>query len=49
LAVGGTCTVSIQYATPTPRPFFPDMGAMSVYNNGTGTTGGSTTLVLVAQ
>jgi hypothetical protein len=49
LAVGGTCTVSIQYATPTPRPFIPDMGAMSVYNNGTGTTGGSTTLVLVAQ
>jgi hypothetical protein len=25
------------------------MGTMSVYNNGTGTIGGSTTLVLVAQ
>lgn len=47
LASGGTCTVSIQYATPTTRPFLPDIGAMSVANNGT--TGPNTTLALSAQ
>lgn len=49
LAPGGTCTVSIQYATPATRPFFPDIGMASVTNNGSGTTNGATTLALVAQ
>jgi hypothetical protein len=47
LAAGGTCTVSIRYATPTTRPTFADIGAASVTNNGT--TGPTTSLVLSAQ
>jgi hypothetical protein len=49
LAAGGTCTISVTYATPAARPLLPDIGAMAVTNNGTGTTGGASTLGLVAQ
>jgi hypothetical protein len=49
LAANGTCTVSVRYATPTTRPILPDIGTLSVANNGTGTTGGNSTLVLSAQ
>jgi hypothetical protein len=47
LAAGGTCTVSIAYATPATQPALPDIGAMGVANNGT--TGPTTTLALVAR
>jgi hypothetical protein len=33
---GATCTVSVRYATPTARPSFPNIGAMTAANNGTG-------------
>jgi hypothetical protein len=49
LAVNGTCTVSIQYATPATRPLIPDVGLMTVANDGSGTVGGVTGLGLVAQ
>jgi hypothetical protein len=49
LAVGGTCTFSVTYATPAARPGFPDIGALAVVNDGSGTIGGSTPLALVAQ
>jgi hypothetical protein len=49
LAPGGTCTISIRYATPTTRPFFPDPGRLTVTNNGSETTGGVTGLGLLAQ
>ncbi|HEX2661801.1 MAG TPA: choice-of-anchor D domain-containing protein [Candidatus Acidoferrum sp.] len=47
LAVGGTCTVNIRYATPATRPTLPDLGALGVANNGT--TGPTTPLALIAQ
>jgi len=49
LAVNGACTVSVRYATPPVRPLLPNLGALSVANNGSGTLGGNTILVLVAQ
>ncbi len=49
LAGGGSCTVSIRYATPTTPPIFPDLGTFGVANNGAGTVGGSSVLFLVAQ
>jgi len=49
LAVGGTCTVSIQYATPTTPPMLPTIGLMTATNSGSGTVGGVTSLVLLAQ
>src|SRR5882762_5516660 len=49
LAAGGTCTFSVTYATPAARPGFPDIGALAVVNDGSGTMGGSTPLALVAQ
>ena len=49
LAPGGTCTISIRYATPATRLILPDIGALAVTNNGSGTAGGVSTLVLNAQ
>jgi hypothetical protein len=49
LAPGGTCTVSVTYATPATPPGLPDLGAMTVSNNGSGTLGGNSTLALSAQ
>jgi len=49
LAPGGVCTVSVRYATPATRPILPDIGALSVANDGTGTVGGNSVLVLMAQ
>jgi hypothetical protein len=49
LAPTATCTVSIGYATPATRPLLPDIGALAVNNNGSGTTGGVSPLALVAQ
>ena len=46
LAVGGTCTVSVRYATPTTQPALPDLGALGVINNGTTPNGA---LVLSAR
>src|SRR3989440_1411626 len=37
LAGGGTCTFSVTYATPATLPALPDVGALAVRNNGTGT------------
>jgi hypothetical protein len=37
VAAGGTCTISIMYATPTTRPTVPDLGLLSIVNNGTTT------------
>jgi hypothetical protein len=51
LVAGGTCTVSVRYATPGTRPLLPDIGALSVMNNG-GVPAGFLTpgaLALVAQ
>jgi hypothetical protein len=49
LAVNGTCTASIRYATPATRPLIPDIGLATLANNGSGTTGGNTGLALSAQ
>jgi len=49
LAPGATCTISITYATPTGLPLVPNLGAAAVANNGSGTTGGSTSLSLIAR
>jgi hypothetical protein len=49
LAAGGTCTVSITYATPATRPGLPDIGAFSAPNNGATGTNTSGTLALNAQ
>jgi hypothetical protein len=46
LAIGGTCTISVRYATPLSRPAVPDIGAMSVANNGATSPA---VLALVAQ
>jgi len=46
VAVGGTCTISIRYATPATRPVLPDIGALSIVNNGATTPA---VLALVAQ
>jgi hypothetical protein len=37
LAVGGTCTFSVRYATPATQPAVNDVGALAVRNNGSGT------------
>jgi len=37
LAIGGTCTFSVRYATPATLPALPDVGALAVRNNGTAT------------
>ena len=47
LAPAATCTMSVRYATPATRPFFPNAGAASVTNNGA--TGPATPLVLLGQ
>jgi hypothetical protein len=47
LAAGGTCTISLHYATPAARPIFPNLGMISVNNNGS--TGPVTPLLLLAQ
>jgi len=49
LAPGGVCTVSVRYATPTTRPILPNVGVLSVANDGTGTILGNSALVLLAQ
>src|SRR3989475_3054150 len=49
LAVGGTCTFSVGDATPANPPGLPDIGALAVVNDGSGTIGGSTPLALVAR
>jgi hypothetical protein len=48
LAPGASCTISIQYATPTV-PGTPNTGVASVTNNGSGTSNGNTNLNLVAR
>jgi hypothetical protein len=35
LAPGASCTVTVRYATPASRPLFPNLGALTVANNGT--------------
>jgi hypothetical protein len=49
LATGGTCTVSVTYATPATAPTLPDVGNLPVANNGSGTLNGNSNLVLSAQ
>jgi hypothetical protein len=49
LAANGTCTISVRYATPTTLPFLPDLGLLDVANTGSGTTGGTSDLLLDAQ
>jgi len=50
LAPAGTCTISVRYATPTTTPGTPDLGALAVANNGSGTAlGGNSFLALSAQ
>ncbi len=44
LASGGTCTVSVKYATPTTRPIVADLGALNMANDGI-----TTSLVLSAR
>jgi len=46
LAVAGTCTVSVRYATPTTQPALPDVGLLDVFNDGTTPNGA---LALVAR
>jgi hypothetical protein len=46
---GGTCTISIRYATPTARPNTANRSFAGVANNGSGTVAGSTNLTLVGQ
>jgi hypothetical protein len=47
LAPGGTCTISISYATPATAGF--NLGFALVANNGTGTVGGNSVLTLIGQ
>ena len=49
LAPAGTCTMSVRYATPVTQPPLPDIGAITVSNNGTGTVAGVSGLVPVAR
>jgi len=49
LPANGTCTISVQYATPTARPGFPIMGLLSVVNDGSNAAGGESPLILLAQ
>jgi hypothetical protein len=35
LAPGAACNVTVRYATPASRPLFPNLGALTVANNGT--------------
>jgi len=46
LAVGGTCTVSVRYATPATQPALPDVGSLGVINLGTTPNG---VLALIAR
>jgi hypothetical protein len=48
---GATCTISITYATPVAPPPAnnPHLGTAAVFNNGSGTNGGSTNLTLIGQ
>jgi hypothetical protein len=48
---GATCTISITYATPVapPPPGNPHLGTAAVFNNGSGTNGGSTNLTLIGR
>ena len=49
IAAGGTCTVSLTYATPATLPAAADTGALTVANNGSGTIAGVTPLILSAR
>ena len=49
LAAGGTCTISIHYATPAVRPLLPDIGSLIVTDNGATATAGANPLALLAQ
>jgi hypothetical protein len=49
LAHNGTCTINISYATPAIAPIIPNLGAVAVTNDGSGTTNGNTTLALVGR
>ena len=49
LAPLGTCTITVRYATPVTQPPLPDIGAITVSNNGTGTIAGVSGLVPVAR
>jgi len=49
LAVNGTCTISIRYATPATQPGAADIGLLTVANNGSGTVAGNSALVLSAR
>jgi hypothetical protein len=49
LAGGASCTVGIHYATPAAVPAAPDIGALTVTNNGTGTIAGVSGLALSAR
>jgi hypothetical protein len=49
LAPAATCTISVRYATPTTLPALPDIGALAVTNNGSGTIGGNSLLALSAR
>jgi hypothetical protein len=51
LAPGGTCAMTIRYATPVAPPplFAPHLGLAAVANNGSGTFAGSTDLALVGR
>jgi hypothetical protein len=48
---GATCTISITYATPLAPPPLgnPHTGTAAVFNNGSGTNGGSTNLTLIGR
>jgi hypothetical protein len=46
LAAGATCTISVTYATPANQPQLPNMGALSLSNNGSGTLNGNSILAL---
>ena len=46
VAVGGTCTFSVQYTPPTRRPFIPRIGFLTVTDTATGSP---QTLTLVGQ
>jgi hypothetical protein len=51
LAPAATCTITINYATPTaaPPPTAPHLGTAAVFNNGSGTVAGSSNLGLVGR
>jgi hypothetical protein len=49
LAAAGTCTVSIRYATPTVAPLLPDIGRLTVSDNGSTATAGANLLAVSAR